>query len=60
MEAHEQTSKTQQAALDNIQQMLAQLLNNRNNDYTTGKNHNEEEHPNTEPPKIENQREVLQ
>jgi len=28
LEAQEQTSKTQQEALDNIQQMLAQLLNN--------------------------------
>ena len=29
MKAQEQTSKTQQEALDNIQQMLAQLLTNR-------------------------------
>ena len=43
LEAHEQTSKTQQEALDNIQQMLAQLLTNRNNN-DTGSNHNEEEH----------------
>jgi len=28
MEAQEQTSKAQQEALDNIQQMLAQLLTN--------------------------------
>ena len=34
VEAQEQTSKTQQEALDNIQQMLAQLLNNRNNNDT--------------------------
>ena len=36
MEAQEQTFKAQQTALDNIQQILAQLLNNRNNDDTTG------------------------
>ena len=38
LEAQEQTSKTQQEVLDNIQQMLAQLLNNRNNN-DTGSNH---------------------
>ena len=31
LEAQEQTSKAQQEALDNIQQMLAQLLSSRNN-----------------------------
>jgi len=41
MEAQEQTSKARQEALDNIQQMLAQLLTNRNNN-DTGSNHNEE------------------
>ena len=40
MEAQEQTSKAQQEALDNIQQMLAQFLINWNND-TTGSNHDE-------------------
>ena len=43
LEAQEQTSKTQQEALDNIQQMLAQLLSNRNNN-DVGSNHDEEEH----------------
>ena len=43
MEAQEQTSKTQQEALDNIQQILAQLLTNRNNDNTNGSNHENEE-----------------
>jgi len=40
-------------ALDNIQQMLVQLLNNRNNYETTGSNQNEEENADTEPPKAE-------
>jgi len=39
MEAHKQTSKAQQEALDNIQQKLVQLLTNRNNDNTTSSNH---------------------
>ena len=43
LEAQEQTFKTQQEALDNIQQMLAQLLNDRNNN-DAGSNHDEEEH----------------
>ena len=30
-----------------------QLLNNQNNDDTTGSNYDEEEHANTEPPKTE-------
>jgi len=50
MEAQEQTSKAQQEALDNIQQMLAQLLTNRNNN-DTGSNHNEKEHNNDAQPK---------
>ena len=50
MEAQEQTSKAQQEALDNIQQMLAQLITNRNNN-DTGSNHNEEEHNDDEQPK---------
>ena len=53
MEAQEQTSKAQQAILDNIQQMLMQLLNNRSNDETTDSNHDEEENADTEPPKTE-------
>jgi len=53
MEAQEKTSRAQQAALENIQQMLVQFLNNRNNDDTTSSNHDEEENPNNEPPKNE-------
>jgi len=42
MEAQEQTSRTQQEALENIEQMLAQLLLNQNiND--TGSNRNEKQ-----------------
>ena len=43
LEAQEQTFKTKQEALDNIQQMLAQLFSNRNNN-DAGSNHDEEEH----------------
>ena len=53
MEAQEQTSKAQQEALDNIQQILAQLLTNWNNDNTTGSNHVNEENNNNEPPKTD-------
>ena len=43
MEAQEQTFRAQQEALDNNQQMLAQLLTNWNiNDISS--NHNEEDH----------------
>jgi len=56
LEAQEQTFKTQQEALDNIQQMLAQLLNNRNNN-DTGSNHDEEEHFSNEQPKTEKSKE---
>jgi len=42
MKAQEQTFRTQQEALDNIQRMLAQLLTNQNNEKTSG-NHNREE-----------------
>jgi len=56
METQEQTSKAQQEALDNIQQMLAQLLTNWNNN-DTGSNHNEEEHNNDEQPKTEKSKE---
>jgi len=52
MEAQEQTSKGQQDALDNIQQMLGQLLTNRNNN-DAGSSHNEEEHNDDEQPKTE-------
>ena len=47
LEAQEQTSKAQQEALDNIQQMLTQLLINRNNN-DTGSNHDEKEYHNDE------------
>jgi len=50
LEAQEQTSKAQQEALNNIQQMLAQLLTNRNNNDTES-NHNKEEHHSDEQPK---------
>ena len=56
LEAQEQTSKTQEEALDNIQQMLAQLLNNRNNNDTRS-NHDEEEHLSNEQPKTEKSKE---
>ena len=56
LEAQEQTSKTQQEALDNIQQMLAQLLNNQNNN-DTGSNHDEEEHLSNEQPRMEKSKE---
>ena len=54
LEAQEQTSKAQQEALDNIQQMLTQLLENWNNNITTG---NEEENVDNEPPKFEQSKE---
>ena len=50
--AQEQTFKTQQEALDNIQQMLAQLLSDRNNNDAES-NHDEEEHFSNEQPKPE-------
>ena len=56
MEAQEQTFRAQQEALDNIQQMLAQLLTNRNNN-DTGSNHNEEERNDDERPKTEKSKE---
>jgi len=56
MEAQEQTSKAQQETLDNIQQMLAQLPTNQNNN-DTGSNHNEEEHNDDEQPKTEKSKE---
>jgi len=56
MEAQEQTSKAQQEALGNIQQMLTQLLTNWNNN-DTGSNHNEEEHNDDEQPKTKKSKE---
>ena len=58
LEPQEQTSKAQQEALDNIQQILAQLLTNQNNN-NTGRNHNEKEHNDDEQPKTESQRKVV-
>jgi len=57
IEAQEQTSRAQQATLENIQQMLAQFLNNQNNDNTTCSNHEEEENPDNEPLRLKSQRE---
>ena len=51
LEAQEQTSKAQQETLDNIQQMLTQLLINRNNN-DTGNDHNEDQ-------RLRSQRRVL-
>jgi len=56
LEAQEQTSKAQQEALDNIQQMLTQLLTNWNNN-DVGSNHNEKEHNDDEQPKTEKSKE---
>ena len=56
IEAQEQTFRAQQEALDNIQQMLAQLLTNRNTN-DTGNNHNDEEHNDDEHPKTEKSKE---
>ena len=56
LEAQEQTFKTQQEALDNIQQMLAQLLSNRN-DNDARSNHDDEEHFSNEQPKTEKSKE---
>jgi len=56
MEANEQTFRAQQEALDNMQQMLAQSLINRNT-KDTGSNHNEEEHNDDERPKTEKSKE---
>ena len=52
LEAQEQTFKAQKEALDNIQQMLAQLLTNQNNN-DAGSNHNEKEHNDDKQPKTE-------
>ena len=51
METQEQTFRAQQEALDNIQQMLAQLLTNQNTNDTSN-NHNDEEHNDYKRPKI--------
>ena len=56
MKAQEQTFRAQQEALKNIQQMLTQLLVNRNtNDI--GNNHDEEENNNNEHHNTENSNE---
>jgi len=57
MEAHEQTSRAQQEALENIQHMLARLLTSWNNNTTTGSNHDEEKNLNNEHPKTEKSKE---
>ena len=49
MEAQEKTFRAQQEVLKNIQQMLAQLLTNWNNNDTTDSNHDGEENLNNEP-----------
>ena len=49
MKAEEQTFRVQQATLKNIQQILVQFLNNRNNDDIIGSNHDEEKNPDNEP-----------
>ena len=56
METQEQTFRAQQEASDNIQQMLAQLLTNRNTN-DTGSNRNEEEHNDDKRPKTEKSKE---
>jgi len=56
LEAQKQTSKTQQEALDNIQQMLVQLFSNRN-DNDARSNHDEEEHFSNEQPKAKKSKE---
>jgi len=56
MEAQEQTSRAQQEALENIQQMLAQLLVNRNTN-DTGSNLDEEENNKDECLKTEKSKE---
>ena len=53
MEAQGQTSKALQVALKNFQQILAQFLNNQNNNETSS-NPDEEENLNNEYPKTEN------
>ena len=52
MEVQEQTFRAQQEALDNIQQMFAQLFFNRNTN-DSGSNHNEDEHNDNERPKAD-------
>ena len=58
MEAQEQTFKDQQKVLDNIQQILAQLLTNRNNDNTTSTIHENVENNNNESPKIDHSKKL--
>ena len=57
MEAQEHTFKAQQEALDNIQEILVQLLTNRNNNNTTGSNHKNEENNKNEPPNTNHSKE---
>ena len=56
MEAQEKTSRAHQEALDNIKQMLAKLLANRNNNDTES-NHNGYEHNDDKRPKTEKSKE---
>jgi len=59
IEAQEKTFRAQQEALDNIQQMLAQLLANRNTNDTSSNcsedEHNDDKCPNTEKSKESSQ-----
>ena len=52
IEAQKKTYRAQQKALKNIQQMLAQLLTNRNNNENIDSNHDEEKDTINEHPKI--------
>ena len=56
MKVQEQTFRAQQEPLNNIQQMLAQLLTNRNTN-DTDINHNDEEHSDDERHKTEKSKE---
>ena len=56
MEAQEWTSRAQKEALDNIQQMLAQILVNRNTN-DTGSNHNKVKHNDDKHPKTDKSKE---
>jgi len=60
MEAHEQTSRAQQEALENIQQMLAQFLTNWNNNDTTGSNHERKKTSTMNLLRLKSQRKVFQ
>jgi len=58
MEAQEKTFKAQQEALDNIQQMLAQLLNNWDNDVPPVIIMTRRRTPTQNPIRLKTQREV--